>query len=151
MKIPELDYNFDDELSLKDFFNKDLSKSGIDFNDKFIYGTSFGNESPDFETFPKGMTGVTFVNCNLDIIIIPKGNTYIYTNGLSKRRLKVQNDLNYWLIDEDDNPIKIADFKIFDKLGLPLPDPKDIPKEQLSEYINLVKVAQDLKSNQEII
>ena len=61
----------------------------------------------------------------------------------------MQNDRNDWLIDADNLPIKPFQFKIFEKRGLPMPEPKDIPLVMLSAYVeavDLVKLAEIKKA-----
>lgn len=144
MIIQDLQYDFDDELSLKSFSNQNFSEAEDIFSGKNIYGSVFYNEVPDSKIFPKGMKGVTFVNCNMDNLIIPEGNEVIYTNGLSQKRFENQNDGNDWLIDENNEPVKPVNHKIFTKLGLPMPDPIDIPEERVSgRAVDLIKVAEE--------
>ena len=59
----------------------------------------------------------------------------------SQIRSKVQNDLNRWLIDAQDNPVKPVDYKFYEKTGLPMPDPKDIPAQKQDKPVDLIEVA----------
>lgn len=67
-----------------------------------IEASCFSQERPDSRIFPEGMTGVTFLRCNLDNVFIPEGNT---VEGGSQRRFMVQEDGYDWLVDENNNPI----------------------------------------------
>lgn len=89
------------------YTNKDCT--GWDLSDRTdmdgitIEGLCLSQESPR-EVLPPTLTGVTFVDCNLDNVIIPSGNILIRTRN---RRFLVQEDGLDWEIDADGNPIKI--------------------------------------------
>ena len=89
------------EYSYKDFTGRNLT--GHTIEPQVITGSCFSQEKPDTAVFPQNMTGVTFVNCNLDNCAIPEGNTVI---GGSTRRFCVQEDGFDWLVDGDNNPIE---------------------------------------------
>lgn len=128
--------HYDDTFSQKDF-------TGWDWHDRIlpngivIYGSCFSNEIPDSKIFKPDMTGVTFVNCNLDNVSVPAGNAVV---GGSTRRLKYQNDLRAWIVDGSNKPIQLVNEKSWDKLGYsilvadipaqPISDPKQIPIKQ---------------------
>jgi hypothetical protein len=132
------EYECDEALSFKDFSNQPVTH--LDFNGKVIYSTVFYHETPDYAPFPKDMKGTTFIKCNLDNVIVPEGNMII---DCTQRRFKAQNDLNDWLIDENDNPVKPVDFKIYEKHGLEMPKPENIPSEKASKPIDLRAVAME--------
>ena len=74
-----------DKFSFKDFTNKKL----LSFYEKedfppglIIYRSQFYHEKPDQVTFPYGMYGVTFIDCNLNNVFLPTGNTYINCSNL---------------------------------------------------------------------
>lgn len=46
-----------------------------------ICNACFGQEVVDSEVFPAGMTGVTFLDCNLDNCVVPEGNKVINSQG----------------------------------------------------------------------
>src|SRR3990167_1381756 len=128
------EYNLNDDYSFKDFTGRsNLEVSGI------IYGSCFSQEIPDNHIFPDNMTGVTFIKCNLDNVFIPNGNTVI---DCSQRRYQVQNDLNDWILNSDNTPKEPIDAKIFTKLNLPIPLPKDIPTKKVAERIDLFAKAE---------
>lgn len=130
----EIQYDCSDEFSFKDFTGRaNLNPLGV------VYGSCFSQETPDSHIFPDNITGVTFIKCNLDNVFIPQGNTVI---DCWQRRFKVQDDLNDWLIGTDNKPTMPFNHKIFTKLGLPMPLPKDIPPPKVSERIDLIKVAE---------
>lgn len=58
-------------------------------------------------------------------------------------RYEAQNDGNDWHTDENDEPIKIVGFEVFDKLGLDQPQPQDIPDFKTERAVNWVKVAKE--------
>lgn len=120
-------------FSSRDYTNLILDDVQHYMNDETIRGACFSQQQPDTKVFPDEMTGVTFVNCNLDNCIIPEGNTLI---DCSNRRYQVQNDLNDWEIDENNNPVRLVDWQYFEKLGLEQPSPDLIPSEQVSTPIN---------------
>lgn len=108
-----------------------------------IVGTCFYRESPLGEIgdprktiFPLTMTGVTFRRCNLDNVFVPPGNTIMDDGGIqsSHRRIRVQNDLEDWIVDASGNPIEPVGVKIFQELGLSIL-PKDIPPTLLAESL----------------
>lgn len=72
-------------------------------NGQTITGSCFSHEKPDAHIFPDDMTGVTFINCNLDNCFIPAGNTVV---GGSQRRFIVQDDGFDWIIDENNQPME---------------------------------------------
>jgi len=128
--------DMDEEFSQKDFIGMRTVSIPDNVN---VYGSCFSKEVPDTVVFPDNMAGVTFYNCNLDNVVIPSGNTVV---GGSNKRFKVQNDLNDWLIDELDKPTMPVGHKIFDKFGLPMPLPKDIPLTKVDVVVNLQEIAE---------
>ncbi len=124
-----MDVNFNDqtyaccaEMSQKDFTGKDLKD--MDLNGRVIYASCFSQEIPDSEIFPQDMVGVTFLNCNLDNCVIPEGNLVL---GGSNRRFEAQTDGNDWEIDENFEPTRPLDWERYEKFGLPMPSPDDLP------------------------
>lgn len=71
-----------EKYSLRDFTNKRMVDEGVtadEINGTIIVGTCFFIESEYWivNSFPEGMTGVTFDRCNLDNIMVPEGNTIL--------------------------------------------------------------------------
>lgn len=124
------DVIYDDELSLKDLTTRTFEND--DLSGKVIYGSTFYRETPNSIIFNNKMTGVTFINCNLDNIVIPEGNTLI---DCTTRTIKVQNDCEDWFVDsktlQPKEPVSKEEFK---KLGISV-NPVDIPQEKLKEPI----------------
>lgn len=129
----KIEYDYNEVFSFKDFTNRtNIELSGV------VYASCFSQETPDNQIFVAGMTGVTFIKCNLDNVSIPDGNTVI---DCSQKRFKVQNDLNDWIIDTANNPVEPVNAKIFVKLGLPIPKPEDIPVIKVDKVIDLLEKA----------
>lgn len=120
-------------FSSRDYTNLILDDVGPYMNEEIIRGACFSQQNPDTKVFPDEMSGVTFVNCNLDNCVIPEGNTLI---DCSNRRFKVQNDLNDWEIDKNNNPVRLVDWKYFEKFELPQPTPDMIPDQTVEFPIN---------------
>jgi hypothetical protein len=119
--------------SFKDYTG--LSLKGYDksdFTNQTIKGTCFSQEKTDSDIFPDGTANVTFIRCNLDNVVLPSGSTI--DGETINRRIKVQNDLMDWEVDEQDNPIRPADPVSFDKVGLSK-KPVDIPSTKLEKPI----------------
>jgi len=120
--------------SFKDFTHrKFVNVDAKEFNNSEIVGTCFYQEGdPDQDVFPAGMTGVTFKRCNLDNVKIPAGN-FVVTEGWEKcstRSIKVQNDLEDWILDAENKPVEPVSKEFFIEKGISI-DPKDIPAEGL--------------------
>lgn len=105
-----------------------------------IVGSCFYQESalsdtgdPYKKIFPATMTGVIFKRCNLDNVDVPVGNSIIDDAGCpsSHRRIRVQNDLEDWIVDATGAPTEPLDLARFAELGKSI-DPKDIPTSPVS-------------------
>lgn len=68
-----------------------------------IKGSCFFQREPDTQVFPENMSGVTFINCNLDNCIIPEGNEVIDCSTL--RIMTLEDGLD-WIVDENNSPIQ---------------------------------------------
>lgn len=68
-----------------------------------IEGLCLSNETPNAMVLPPNLTGTTFVDCNLDNVFIPPGNTLVRCRVA---RFRVQEDGLDWLLDEDLNPVR---------------------------------------------
>jgi hypothetical protein len=125
-----------EKYSYKDFIGKTfLDVDPSEFNNTEIIGSCFYQESsygtinPMKDVFPVGMTGVTFIKCNLDNVRIPIGNTVV---GGTNKRILVQNDREDWILDENNKPIEPMDKERRLAVGLSI-NPKDIPKTMITE------------------
>ena len=127
-----IEKKYNQKYSLKDFTGRTL-KDAEDLKDMIVYASCFSQETPDSHIFPENMKDITFVNCNLDNVYIPAGNTIV---GGSQRRFKVQNDKMNWFVDKNNNPIEPLDKEIYLKAGLSI-DPKDLPAQVMKESIIL--------------
>lgn len=76
------------------------------------------------DVFPSGMTGVEFVACNLDNVIIPFGNT-VHSTSIN-RRIQLQNDLEDWILNVLNKPIEPRNKAARLKVGVSI-SPADIP------------------------
>lgn len=140
LKYNKQDFDYDEQWSFKNFTN--LNCTGLP-DGITVYASTFYWEQPDYQTFRKDLSGVTFIKCNLDNLIIPEGNTVI---DCSQKRFCCQNDGNDWEIDKDDLPvIPICGEKIFLKYGLPVPKPEDIPLVKVEKAIDLMAKAVEIK------
>jgi len=139
--VNNLEFTYDDNYSHKDFTGRELLDK--DLSGITIFGSCFLQEIPDSKIFPDNMTGVTFINCNLDNVFIPAGNETI---GCSQRKFKVQNDMIDWILDTDLKPKEPISKEEFIKYGISI-DPKDIPKTKMTESIieNKIKELSEIK------
>lgn len=92
-----------DTYSCKDYTGMTIEPN-LTLNGSIIYQSCFSQETPDTEVFPSDMTGVTFINCNLDNVLMPSGNTII---GGTHRRFQAQEDGLDWELDVDGNPLGV--------------------------------------------
>lgn len=130
---------YDDELSFRNFANWDFNdRPEYDFTGKVIYASVFTNETPDSSIFSPPKAAVSkdgegtfsargstlFVKCHLQNVILPPGARLL---DCLTDRFAVQNDLQPWIIDQDNNPIEPLHKNLYEKYRIPLPDPKDLP------------------------
>jgi len=123
-----------EKYSHKDFTHKILTATDpAAWNNSEVVNSCFYNETPKTQVFPAGITGVEFVRCNLDNVVVPPGCT---TKDCSTRLIKVQNDMEDWLLDATLKPVEPIGKTMFTKLGLSI-DPMDIPvtKKEVSVVI----------------
>ena len=134
-----------EKYSGRDFTGLSFTSVNVgEFNDSEIIGSCFAQEAPYspqgldgnppdpmVDIFPPSMTGVTFVRCNLDNCNIPTGNT---VSGGTNRKIRVQNDLSDWILDNGNKPIEPQDKKDRIKLSISI-DPNDIPLVKQDEDI----------------
>lgn len=130
------------EYSHKSLSHVNLTNADIPPGTK-IRSSCFSREEPDSVIFPSDMTGVTFVNCNLDNIVIPPGNTLV---DCSNKRFEVQNDLNDWIIDHNDDPVQLVNQVALEKLNLPIPTPDEIPDEPVDAPIDYTNPARNVEA-----
>ena len=130
-------YDFDPRYSRRDFTGRSLV-GRKDMDGIAVYGSCFSHETPESEVFPPEVKGLVLVRCNLDNVALPAGATAI---DCTRRRFRVQNDLNDWLIDEHDAPVKPTTWRAFEKRGLPVPSPVGIPAQKVVEPVDLLAAA----------
>jgi len=138
------------EINVKYKIYWDFTKlPASEFNGKTIKGSNFEQEIPYGVTysrkqiFPAGTTGVTFQRCNLNNVLVPKGNTMIDDDGIkyTNKKIQEQNDLLTWELDEKTElPVRPLDEKRLIGLGLSV-DPKDIPATKQDK--NPIKVEEE--------
>lgn len=118
-----------EKYSYKDFMGQSFTHlPASDFNNSEIVGSCFYQQAaPKTKVFPVGITGVRFIRCNLDNVLIPSGNTV--EPDCCHRKIMIQNDLEDWLVDDSGKPIEPISKKTFENLGLSI-DSKDIPEEK---------------------
>ena len=75
----------------------------LDMDGQTIKGSCFSQEKPNTKVFPENMSGVTFINCNLDNCKIPDGNAII---DCSQKKFMAQEDGFDWIIDDNGTPIE---------------------------------------------
>ena len=126
-----------EKYSFKAFPYHGLSFKNVnvkEFNNTIIKGSCFyqewveGDSNVIKDIFPDGMKGVTFINCNLDNIYIPVGNTIL---GSSHKKIAVQNDLSDWILDNQLKPKIPMDKEQRLKAGISI-DSKDIPNTKFT-------------------
>lgn len=116
---------YSDEFSFKRFGGSLIIPSGTT-----VYATNFSREVPDSTVFRSTMTGVTFLECNLDNILIPEGNIVKTIYRTPARRFRAENDLRDWLLDTQDQPTRLIDEEYWDEKGYSV-DPRDIPPQRI--------------------
>jgi len=125
-----------EKYSYKDFTGQYLTDvPASEFNNSEIVGSCFYQEWLDGDTmkdiFPAGMTGVKFTGCNLDNVFVPTGNVI---EGGTHKRIRVQKDMEDWIVDSGENPVEPLHKKRFEELGLSI-DPKEIVESVNGESI----------------
>jgi len=132
---PELLAQCRKQYSFQDFTNQDF-RSATDLNGSVIIGSCFYQTcASDFtgdplrHIFPGDMRDVAFVECNLDNVYIPVGNTM---HKCSQRRIKRMNDGEYWFVDENLKPTEPIHIKRLVLLNENV-DSGKIPSEKISD------------------
>jgi len=116
-----------------------LTVDPAELSNSEIIGTAFAQREPFTDTFPVGMTGVTFTRCNLGNCNIPPGN--ILNNSMNEH-YKSQKDEQDWIVDVGLRPVSPLSPAIFDKYGLSK-DPKDIPATDTPIVENAEKLVKE--------
>lgn len=89
-------YDCSDAYSNKCMTGWDLS-GRTDMNNLVIHGLCLSNETPNAQVLPLGLTGTTFLFCNLDNVFVPSGNTI--DESCSNRLFQVQADGQDWIVE----------------------------------------------------
>lgn len=118
--------------SHKDYTNQSLKSENVNgFNNTEIHGSQFYQEGVvNADIFPDGMTGVTFINCDLNNVKVPAGNTI--DPSCCNKRIQVKNDKEDWECDSNGDPIEPTNKGEFIKFGLSI-DPADIPAQEMDK------------------
>lgn len=112
---PETLVEFSDEWSFKDFTGRPMKDA--DMHDCIVCGSCFSQEIPDSEVFGEKVQNVTFINCNLDNVLIPD-TCRIF--GGSQRRFLVQEDGKDWIVDENNQPLELLNSALMIVAPLPV-------------------------------
>lgn len=118
--------------------NRDLTGQSLyhakDMGGLVIEGLCLSQEIPNSEVLPPDLE-CTFVDCNLDNVLIPPGVTMIRCRN---RLYQVQSDGSDWIIDpetyEPIEPLNPMDYMLY---GLSM-HPDDLPDETLPEPATVV-------------
>ncbi len=135
--IENLNYHYDQDICA-DLSHRRINLIDRNWNDFVFYALDFSQGSPDTHIFPEDMTGAVFINCNLDNVFLPEGNTVI---GGTKKKFRVQNDGRDWYLNEQDQPTRPTNEKYWVKHDT-FTDPMYIPETQLEvtpEHIDALK------------
>lgn len=122
-----------EKYSYKDFMHQSfVDVPASEFNNSTIVGSCFyqesiGEEEVVKDIFPDGLVNVIFEKCNLDNVLIKSGMSLGEKN--SNRKIKVQNDWDDWILDDNLKPVEPMDKVRRIKAGKSI-DPKDIPKDK---------------------
>lgn len=117
-----IQYEISDKYSNKDMTGWDLSLND-DMNGIVVYNSCLSNETPNAKILPPNLIGSTFIDCNLDNVLIPIGNIVI---DCSIRKFQIQNDNVDWIVDDNLKPIEPVSKVIFILQGKSI-DPTTIP------------------------
>lgn len=133
------------KYSHKDFTNTVMTDAK-DMDGILIEGSCFYQEGmPDRHIFPEKMTGVTFVENNLDNVFIPPGNIII---GGTHKNILVKNDMSDWILEDATlKPVEPMDKEERIKAGISI-DPKDIPIVKAVKNVFEIKKDADAKISQ---
>ncbi len=136
------DIVYNDKYSFKDFTHQSFKDAKDLKSGTVIYASVFYQEADEKATkkediqkhiFPETMIGVTFVNCDLNNVFIPSGNTVIDIAERTKL-IKVQNDRSDWYLNDDLTPKEPLAKEQYLRLGISI-NPKDIPATKMTENI----------------
>jgi len=121
-----------EKYSYKDFTNKLLDKTdAAEWNDTEVVGSCFHQNTPKTVVFPVGISGVKFIKCNLDNVVIPEDCT---VEGGTNKLISTQNDGADWFVDDNLAPIEPMNKAEYIKLGLSI-DPAAIPATAKQESV----------------
>lgn len=122
------------KYSFQDFTGKKLLDAD-DLNDVVIIGSCFyqvclvdHEGEPLMHIFPEDMRGATFIECNLDNVYVPPGNTV--DSSCSRLKAKYMNDGENWILDDNLAPVEPVRKTSLLALGENV-DPARIPSKRI--------------------
>lgn len=131
---------YSDEFSFKNY----ADRMEVSFpRGTTVYASVFYRESPDSNVFLSTMTGVTFVECNLDNVVLPVGNELKNVYRPSKRRFFVQNDWRDWILNDSNEPVELIDKDYWLELEYST-RPADIPTRRIRDWNEVPRVQQQV-------
>lgn len=122
-----------------------LDVDPAEFSDCEIVNSNFTQHEPYTDVFPKGITGLVFRGCILDNCNIPEGAKL--EDGSLNRQYMLQNDGEYWFVDENLDPISPKNYGKYDALGLSK-DPADLPAAPMAEPITIAMDPEVIKQRE---
>lgn len=133
-----------EKFSHKDFINQILTDTDpVEWNDTEVINSCFYNETPNTRVFPDGITGVVFVGCNLDNVIVPKECTM---KDCTNKLIQVQKDGNDWILNPDLTPLEPLNKFMYTKLGIST-DPASLPSVGTAEKPITETTKEQLEAN----
>lgn len=130
---------YEDKYSHKDFTNVKFVNINLE-SGTTIYASCFSKEVPDFEMFPATMTGITFLECNMDNVKVPPGNLVNNFYKPAPIKFKAQNDLRDWQLNQLNQPVKLIDEDDWKAKGYSI-DPAAIPLQPITSFDQIPKVS----------
>jgi len=136
------------DVRLTDKSSKEFN--GTEIRNSCFYQQYIPGKTPPYDVFPRDMTNVHFVCCNLDNVKIPKECTL---EKCTNKIIIPQNDLTDWFCDSNGNPIEPLDKRKRIKLKLPYgPDSIPLTKaEQRPVQAKLDELREQVKKAQKIV
>ena len=107
-----------------------------EFSDSEIVGTSFYQDGkPGTKVFPAGVKNLLLTGCDLNNVDTSDPEITVGAHCCN-HQVAIQNNLEFYKLDKDGNPVSPLDEAAFDKCSLSK-NPADIPVEKLAEPITI--------------
>jgi hypothetical protein len=115
MTIDGIQFNYNDKYSFRDFTGQTFS-GATDMNNIIIMGSCFSQQTVDTIVFPSNLNGTVFINCNMDNVSIPTGNTVLggthkrimpFTDTVFTDTTNSESVIEQWMVDTNNNKIKL--------------------------------------------